>query len=72
MMTRHEAKMIAEELAKVLKPKPEEDFLTQEQLAKLLGISVSYVRHHQTDFPHIKIGCHTRYIKSKVIESLMR
>lgn len=64
--------MIAEELAKVLQPVPTEEFLTHEQLGKMLGLSESYVRHHSTDFPHIKIGSHTRYLKSRVIEALTR
>lgn len=71
-MTRKEAQMIAEELARVLKPTQPEEFLSHKELAKWLGVSESWVRHHSDEFPCIRIGNHTRYVKSKVTEMLLR
>lgn len=70
-MTRAEARMIAEELAKVLS-QTNEEFLTREETAKLLKVSPSWVDRHRDNLPHIMLGSNIRFVKSKVIAAIMR
>lgn len=69
-MTRHEARMIAEELVK-LRPEDyrDEEFLTVGELAMKLNISQSYIRHH-TGIPRVTIGKTVRYPLNRVINYL--
>lgn len=70
LMTRHEARMIAEELVK-LRPEDyrDEEFLTVGELAMKLNISQSYIRHH-TGIPRVTIGKTVRYPLNRVINYL--
>jgi len=70
-MTRNEARLIAEELAKIVAPANEE-FMTREDVAKFLKVSVSWVDRHHDMLPHIMLGGGIRFVKSKVISALMR
>lgn len=70
-MTRAEARMIAEELAKVLSPTNEE-FMTRDEIASYLKVSQSWIDRHRDSLPHVMLGGNIRFIKSKVIAALMR
>lgn len=69
-MTRADARMIAEELAKILYPKTEE-LLTIKELADLLKVSVTFINEHIDEFPSVKIGRNRRFPKSKVMGQIL-
>ena len=80
-MTRSEAKILAEELYKLMKKdiknlvsqaveKETDEWLTAEQVADMIGVSISYVMH--SDIPHSKIGRLNRYRKSDIVKLIER
>lgn len=80
-MTRSEAKILAEELYKLMKKdirdivaqtvtEDSDELLSAGQVANLMGVSVSYVR--QRDIPHIKVGRLNRYRKSDIQKMMNR
>ena len=48
------ARLIAEELATVLKPK--DNLLTTEEAAKVLGVKPATLRRNKDRYPHVKAG----------------
>lgn len=44
-----------------------EQLLTADECAQLLKVSVSYVRQHTDEIPHIKIGGAVRFPKNRVL-----
>lgn len=80
-MTRNEMKILAEELYRLMKKdiknivsqavtKETDEWLTPEQVAEMLSMSISYVMH--SDIPYTKVGHRRRYRKSDIIELLER
>lgn len=80
-MTRNEAKILAEELYKLMKKdiknlvaqavtEETDEWLTPEQAAGMLSMSISYVMH--SDIPYTKVGHRRRYRKSDIIKILER
>ena len=80
-MTRNDAKMIAEELYKLMKKdikqlvrqsvsEGTEEWLTTEQTARMMGVSTSYIKQH--DIPHSKVGRMNRYKKSDIQKLMNR
>jgi hypothetical protein len=80
-MTRNEAKILAEELYKLMKKdiknlvsqavtEETDEWLTPEQAAGILSMSISYVMH--SDIPYTKVGHRRRYRKSDIIKILER
>lgn len=73
--TRKEAKMIAEELYKLLRRDvqnaagealencTDEDWLSTSQAAEYLGLSAVYVKKHIAEIPHVKVGRLNRFTK---------
>lgn len=59
--------MIAEELAKVLAPPMNEEFLTVQECADLLKISPNTVGKKK-ELPRIELGGRVLYPKSKIIK----
>lgn len=49
----------------------QEELLTAEELAKMLKVSVSYVRQHTDEFPYVKIGGNIRFPKTRVMQSIL-
>lgn len=65
MITRAEARMIAQELYKLMKAESAvEDYLTTKSAAEYLGVSISFIRHNIDDIPHTKKGRMLRFAKS--------
>lgn len=80
-MTRNDAKMIAEELYKLMKKDIKqlvsqavtdetEEWLNSRQVAEMMGVSLSYVR--QNEIPHSKVGRLNRYRKSDIVKLMNR
>lgn len=80
-MTQHEARLVAEELYKLMKDdvkrhvrelvkEEQEDWLSPKQAADILGVSVSFVMH--SSLPKTKVGRMNRYRKSDVVKLLER
>lgn len=80
-MTRHEARLVAEELYNLMKDdvkkhvrelvkEEQEDWLSPKQAADILGVSVSFVMH--SDLPKTKVGRMNRYRKSDIVNMLER
>ena len=80
-MTRNECKQIAEELYKLIQKDMKlyisqsvtaesDEWLTTEQAALQLRMSISYVMHN--DIPYTKVGHRRRYRKSDIIKLLER
>lgn len=67
-MTRKDARMIAEELYKLmsgdvkdittraLENTAEEQWMSTRQAAEYLGLSQAYIKKHVDDIPHVKVG----------------
>mgnify|MGYP000213115634 CR=1 FL=1 len=80
-MTRSEARLIAEELHKLMRKDIKilveqsitdetEEWLSTKQVAEMMGVSVSYVK--QSDIPHTKVGRLNRYKKSDIVKLMNR
>ncbi len=80
-MTRLEARLIAEELHKLIRNDIKnivsqhvmdetEEWLTSQQVAEMMGVSVGYVMH--SDIPHTKVGRLNRYKKSDIQKLMNR
>ena len=80
-MTRHEARLVAEELYKLMKDdikkhvrelvkEGQDDLLSPKQVADILGVSVSFVMH--SSIPKTKVGKLNRYRKSDIVNMLER
>lgn len=67
-MKRSEARMIAEELYRLMKEdgQVQEQWLSQKEAADFLGVSYSWITHHGKTLPRTKIGGSYRYPKSKL------
>ena len=73
-MTQSEANMLARAIVREWNRAngiTNEVLLTADELASLLKVSVSYVRQHTNDFPHVKIGNSVRFPKSRVLQSIL-
>ena len=70
-ITRAEARLIAEELAKILYPQQEE-LLTIEEVAKLLKVSRAFINQHLDEFPSVKIGGARRFPKHKIMQVVLQ
>ena len=82
-MTRTDARMIAEELYKLMKKdikslvseavKMESDeYLNTSEVSKLMGVSISYVKQNISSIPHTKVGRLNKFRKSEIIKMLNR
>lgn len=80
-MTRSEARMLAEELYKLMRKdvkqlvqqsvsEETDEWLTTEQAARMMGVSISYIK--QNDIPHSKVGRLNRYRKSDIQKLMNR
>ena len=80
-MTRNEVKILAEEIYKLMKKdiktivsqvvtEEADEWLTPEQVARMLSMSISYVMH--SDIPYTNVGCRRRYRKSDIVKMLER
>lgn len=80
-MTRNEVKILAEELYRLMKKdiktivsqvvtEEADEWLTPEQVARMLSMSISYVMH--SDIPYTKVGYRRRYRKSDIVKMLER
>ncbi len=72
-MTRHDARMIAEELHAIqLKENPYygDELLDVPALAERLSLSVSFVRHNCKFYPRLRVGGVWRYPFNQVIKYL--
>lgn len=71
-MTRYEARMIAEELHKLMKAEQEaeplDELLTSTEAAAYLNMSKSFVEHNKDRIPHVKVGRMVRYTKAGLSE----
>lgn len=65
-MKRSEARMIAEELYRLMKEDGQihEEWLSRKEAADYLGKSLSWMNHHGESIPRTKIGGSYRYSKS--------
>ena len=82
-MTRNDAKLIAEELYKLIHKDVKlyvstaveaetEEWLNTQQAAEFLGVSLSYIKKNITDIPHTKIGKLNKFKKSTLLQFLNR
>lgn len=80
-ITDRQCRLIAEELHKLMHKdikllvsqavtKETDEWLTPEQVAGMLSMSISYVMH--SDIPYTKVGHRRRYRKSDIIKLLER
>lgn len=71
-LTRYEARLIAEELHKLMKEDEEHapmgELLTDVEAAAYLNMSKSFVNHNKERIPHVKIGRSVRYTKAGLSE----
>lgn len=71
-MTRREARMIAEEVIKLMKQEQmveeQDEYLTTAEAAALLNLSVSYVRHNIEKYPQVKRGGRRYFSKRRLTE----
>lgn len=72
-MTRQEAKLIAEEVAKIMKEQPnmQEQMMSIKELAEFLRVSRRWVEIHMDEFPYVRMGKRVLFPKSKVLETIM-
>lgn len=73
-MTQSEANMLARAIVREWNRSNgirQEELLTAEELAKMLKVSVSYVRQHTDEFPYVKIGGNIRFPKTRVMQSIL-
>ncbi len=69
-MTRTEARMVAEELHKILKkenPYMGEEWLSADKLAERLDVSPAWIKKHGEKLPRMRMGSLYRYPYNKVI-----
>lgn len=82
-MTRAQAKMVAEELYKLIKKDIPgfvqgavvdgmDEYLNTKQAAEFLGCSVSQIRHNIADIPCTKVGGRYRFKKSALAAYMSR
>lgn len=82
-MTRAQARMIAEELYKLIKKDipcfvhdavidGTDEYFNTAQAAEFLGVSVSYVKSHINDIPHTKVGRLNKFKKSSLSSYMSR
>lgn len=73
-MTRNDARMVAEELYKVLKKEGlvESDVIGIDEAAGILGMSKQSVYNRIQEIPHTKFGKSLRFFKSDIIKMLRR
>lgn len=73
-LTRREARMIAEEVVRLLDLKtaqnPPEEYIDAKQAAEFLGCSVSYIYHNMDKIPYTSVGGGRRkmFLKSKLAQ----
>ena len=78
MMTRNDARIIAEELYRLIKKDSQllsnivrevnEEYMNSQQAAKFLGVSITFLKQNIKDIPHTKVGRLNRFKKSSLIE----
>lgn len=68
-MTRAEARLIVEEVAKIMKEQPnmQEQMMSVKELADFLRVSRRYIQLHINEFPSIRIGKRILFPKSKIL-----
>lgn len=78
-MTRKDAQMIAEELAKLLDgkfssviEKKNEEWLNTKEAAMYMRVSVGYVKKYIDEIPHVKVGRINKFQKSALYNYLNR
>lgn len=73
-MTRTDARMIAEELYRLMKSdgQVEDAWLTAKEAAEYIGKSISWVRKNGISLPRTKLGGQWRYPKSQLNTYLNR
>lgn len=82
-MTRHECRIVAEELYKLLQKdiksyiseavgKPSDEYLNTEEASTMIGISVKTLRRRKDEFPHVKMGKRIMFSKNGIIELMNR
>lgn len=69
-MRRDEARMIAEELAKVLCTPTEDKFMSVDECAAYIGVHRNTIARN-TELPRVKFGGRVLYPKSKVTQYLL-
>lgn len=80
-MTRSEARLVAEELYKLMRKdvnvlvsqmvaNETDEWLSTEQAASMMGVSVSYIK--QNGIPHSKVGRLNKYRKSDIQKLMNR
>lgn len=82
VMNRNEARMIAEELYKLVRKDikqvasglviDQEEYIDSKEAAKFLGVSLSFLKKNILDIPHVKVGRLNKFKKSLLIEYINR
>lgn len=73
-MTQSEANMLARAIVREYQRQiapTTETLLTADECAQLLKTSVSYIRQHTNEIPHVKIGGNVRFPKNKVLSHFL-
>lgn len=82
-MNRSEARIIAEELYKLMKDdikkhvsefvkEEKEEWLNIVQVSEFMGVSVGYIKDHIHEIPHTKVGRLNRFRKSDIVRLMER
>ncbi len=81
-MTRNDAIIIAEELYRLIKKDRQllinivreinEEYMTSQQAAKFLNVSLQFLKQNIKDIPHSKVGRLNRFKKSSLIEYMSK
>ena len=81
-MTRNDAVIIAEELYRLIKKDRQllinivreinEEYMTSQQAAKFLNVSLQFLKQNIKDIPHSKVGRLNRSKKSSLIEYMSK
>ena len=78
MMTRNDARIIAEELYRLIKKGSQllsnivrevnEEYMNSHQATEFLNVSLQFLKKNIKDIPHTKVGRLNRFKKSSLIE----
>jgi excisionase family DNA binding protein len=78
MMTRNDARIIAEELYRLIKKDSQllsnivrevnEEYMNSHQASEFLNVSLQFLKKNIKDIPHTKVGRLNRFKKSSLIE----
>lgn len=74
-MTRSEARMVAEELYKLMRKsidmiQAKDEYLSKQDAAKLIGVSTSHFDHFGKNYPRAKVGKSYKYSKNGLLKSV--